>query len=352
MSTSTATKQGAKKSVIKSQTIATAQGGIIEHKKTKQQKDEQPTIREMKLFPTYGTSLFENKDSDIDNMLEKHGLNWNVSKIQGGFLHPETGEFVQAEDYFFTVRDDKMKALGICNKKYVVGQNTDLINIIRTVMEKGDLKIAFADELNGGKLVYVGLEMPEHYEIHGEKMKSYIVAGTSHDRSKKTFFGVSNVSVVCENTFFTIANEVAIKIAHTKNREDHLQKASDVHSLINKLQRQLKMIFNEFGKKEVNDATVKKIVQHTLNINSKEEISTRKSNMSNALMEAISFAMSSKTTRGNLWGTWNGITLFYNHYNQDINDPQARREDIMLGGSNSSMQRSFEFHKQLCDIRD
>lgn len=135
----------------------------------------------------------------------------------------------------------------------------------------------------------------------------------------------------------------AIKIRHTLGAKERLEQAHKLMGISNQLSQQMEDIFNHWSKVPVTDKQVKQLVQQVLVPNKEalialqegrtDECSTYYQNMCDT---AFAYAMSHETqqlitTRGTLFGAYNGITGYFQNVRR-YKDDTARMKSVLYGG--------------------
>ena len=299
---------------------------------------------------TYGTSFFDMKVCDIDSLLQTYDLNWKVEK-RPLYVLDESGNKIQVENCFGITKtyidksgNLKDKVLGLAKKDYRVSQNTDLISIVKPLLNANkNLKIASAGEFNDGKLVYIQIKL-ENLDILGDKIETYLTILSSNDCTKKIQVCLLHDRIHCHNVFLRPLGENAIKISHTKNIDKRIYDVQKTLDIIQKSQNDLIILYKKMIKIKVTDVTISKITDHFLNIKKGNELSTRKKNLKEAFNECVIKEYTShKNCDHTLYGIWNAIVCFSNHHSLDLYSSHIRKEYVMIGGGFKEINRAWDY---------
>ena len=254
-------------------------------------------------------------------VLEATNLNWSVRKEDlvsvSGLETPNSGIY----------RNDTNEWLGTTSKKYTPYQNAELVTTIVEASEHIGLEIAKGGILSKGKLVYVQMELKEEF-IGKSAIKRYITALNSHNGSSSIGFGSSNEVVVCQNSFFKIYKELA-KFRHTATASEKIKLA--VMELKNTIMEDINLMntFKLMDSINVTDQAVHDLIKSCFGIDIDKEQKTRTSNRLDLINEAINIELDLEGKT--MWGLFNGVTRYTNHY-ASKNSPTKTKEDYIMNG--------------------
>lgn len=136
------------------------------------------------------------------------------------WVHPKTGE-----------------VLGVHKKTRALHQYDEwLLDTVADVLDDGDLQIATAGLLRGGRIAWVQVEVPDTIETpEGVTFRPFILARSSMDGSVATTFSRSVTNTVCDNTMAIAATEHGgqrITFRATGNNEVKLAAARDALGIV------------------------------------------------------------------------------------------------------------------------
>ena len=267
------------------------------------------------------------KAEKIFEVLEQAKLNWKVNQVQ--LISKSTDEKLnnlQTESYGI-FRNDNGLWLGTVSEKYTPYQNEQLAETIVLASEGIGLDVTRGGLLSDGKKVYLQCELKQEY-IGKSAIKRFITALNSHNGSTSIGFGSSNTVVVCENTFYKAYKNIN-KFRHTASAKDRIKLAmADLRNAI-QMDEKLMHNFKIMSDTPYIDEVMARIFKNCFDINldiPKREISTQKIKQTEMVSKAIAteIEIEGKT----LWGVFNGITRYTNHYTA----PKNKEEYIMTGG--------------------
>lgn len=130
-------------------------------------------------------SKFEHNDIfTASELMVRNNLDWNVSLndvYASGSFDP-----IKINNRFATVKTDRNgneTVLSVVGSRYRVFQNSDIFSTLDAVVGSGDARYGSAGELDGGKVVWSVLSLPDNVNVGKDEHSAYVVARTSHDGS-------------------------------------------------------------------------------------------------------------------------------------------------------------------------
>lgn len=136
----------------------------------------------------------------------------------------------------------------------------------------------------------------------------------------------------------------SIRIRHTNNAKQRLEEAHKVMGITNTLSVQLEQIFNNWSKVKITDNEVYKLIQLAMVPNKEvlrdirsgkeDDLSTH---FKNICMDAYHYAVSNETqqldtTKGTLFGAYNGITGYFQNVRK-YKDDESKLKSLLYGGT-------------------
>lgn len=253
--------------------------------------------------------------------------NFTVIKTEG-YAEISPGMFKKADNYYFTYRDDTKDVLGIVGNDYEVVQNVEAFDFIDNIIMGGEASFETAGVLGTGGKIFVTAKLPSYVKLGGEDIiEKYIFITTTHDGTGKIIAAITPIRVVCNNTLSMALSHCTQKIAfkHTKKVHDKLEMAHRLMGITNKyftefedLLASLKRI--PIGKEDAQKAACKiylttaeydKLSSVNFDYRRSRDISTRKSNILDSLINTIDQGVGQEHHRGTALWVLNGITSFY-----------------------------------------
>jgi phage/plasmid-like protein (TIGR03299 family) len=256
-----------------------------------------------------------------------------------------------------TIRKDTGDILGIVGKDYEIVQNKDAFAFFDAIVGGDGIQYETAGALGKGERVFITAKLPGYIRVGKEDLtEKYLFLSTSHDGYGSIMAAFTPVRIVCNNTLNAAMRDHthAVKIRHTPNAKQRLEHAHKLMGISNNLSTALEELFNHWSKLPVTDAQVKRLVQMALVPNkealtklqqgSDDEVSTYYRNMCNTAFEyAIGDATQQlETTRGTLYGVYNGITGYFQNVRKFKDDTAKVRSILYQGMAQQRSQFAFD----------
>lgn len=140
-------------------------------------------------------------------------IDWNVLEAPVSVTLPD-GTSREIGNKKALLRDDTLAQLGFVSKSYEVVQNSVLTGLVRPLVEEGLLEVKNTGWIKGGRLVFVQAQMAEEFTVAGESHQGMLTLLNSHDGSTQLSAGVTDVRVICQNTFAMAYSEMSTRLQH------------------------------------------------------------------------------------------------------------------------------------------
>lgn len=279
---------------------------------------------------------------------------------------PITEETLRQENivstHMATMREDNGNILGVVGSQYSVIQNEkalEFINMLTSGEINGSEKpvIETAGILDGGARFYMTAKMPSQICIPGDKfgIDDYIVFTTSHDGSGSVQAFFSPVRVICKNTLAYAMRKAKNKLIfkHTSRvnermdweKEENRRRAVSILKMHEHFKEEFLNDIIAMQNIHINgDTDITKfcarlfadenemnlLLKANYNVDSVEELSTRKKNLIHAMEDTIVSGIGQEEHSNT--GLWllNGVTSFYQ--NTKVWKNNADKFDGIMGG--------------------
>lgn len=264
----------------------------------------------------------------VNTLLDKFGLNWQVSK-QPLFLPNGNGT-----EYFGVQRNDTGAIFTTCKKDYTVFQNSELAEMLIRISQKTGYELHKGGMFDAGGKVYVQIKSPNIITGLGQNndiVKGYLTGINTHDGTGSLRWGSANVTISCMNTFMYAMKQLKNKLRHTSSIHDRVELAiAELHAveavertLFDKFIKLSEIpITREIGAKVVKEITGVDVTKSATD--TEKDYSTQAINKSKLLLNSIAQELSQK---GNtLWGLFSGVTHYTTHVVGTKNTSSADRE--------------------------
>ncbi len=281
--------------------------------------------------------------------IEHGGLDFTVEKQR--LL---TERWLEVPDHFVTVREDNNEVLGLVGKDYTIVKNRDVFTFFDQIVGEGKALYETAGCLGKGGVIFITAKLPKQIIIGSDSpIENYLVLCSSHDGSMAITAFFTSVRVVCQNTlnasFSHCTNRVYIK--HTQNVKERFLEAATIMGLHSKYLDKLQDAYRLLYDKRVSDQDMKSIVTRAflnkdeikaLALTGDVELSTRKTNMIDNVIQYYHEASEIDSIRGTGYGVYNAVAGYFQNMKNVKND-EAKMKSIVLGGYSSQYtQRVFD----------
>lgn len=253
-------------------------------------------------------------------LLDKFGLNWTVSKIPVERKYPDgyTGKVVAESDFFEIVRDDTGDGFMTCKKSYEPFQNWELVELVNKAGDNLGLHITRGGFFGKGGRVYVQLEtgMLRGIGKNNDQIKKYVTGINGHNGAVSLRWGLGNVTISCENTFWAAAAEVEHSVKHTKDMRKEIEKMVNGMAKVMEAEKNLYDTFFKLADREAKKEDIQKVAKLVLDVDlsktaQEQELSGYTINRLGELSGAINHEMAEKGET--LWGLFSGVTKYTTH---------------------------------------
>lgn len=247
----------------------------------------------------------------IKEVLNTTGLNWNVRSEE---LTTESGIILSG--YKAIVRDDTNTALSVMSDTYEPFQNYDLVELLDKVSNMTGLEVTRGGTFKDGARVYVQLKS-DNLKLGDDRIEGYLTGINSFDGSTSLAFGPSNITISCQNSFFSAFREMKTKIRHTKNM---MIKVDEVcRSLENALVEEKKMFDSIIQLSEIRyddvmkDNVIRKLfdIKKDVDLKDVDSIHTTTRNRLSRFYVDLNGELQQKGD--NMWGLFSGVTKYTTH---------------------------------------
>ncbi len=291
----------------------------------------------------------------VKEILTAHGLDFLIEKAPMVAINKQ-GEQVPSA-YFGLINSSTNEVINTCKAGYTVSQNDEIVELVLRGMEPfGDkLKVTKAGTLNGGRKVFIQLQIEGTSRVANDTITRYITIIDSNDGSTGLSVGIGDVTMSCTNQFVRFYKKGDAKFRHTATIE---QKLKTIPFLIEKaLNESLAQMeeYRTFARVAVTENDVHKMVNAVLGYDkiytSMDELakkSTKSINIMNEVYDHITKEMNEKGHT--VWGLHSGITSYTTHAKKHVKRDNGAMESLMIGGAYQMNQKSLAFAQKLCGI--
>lgn len=238
-------------------------------------------------------------------------LDWKVRQEP---VQTESGIIIPG--HMAIVREDTNVPLSIMADGYQPFQNHELIELLEKVSNQTGMEVKKAGLFGNGEKVFIQLKSDD-LKLGNDRVEGYLTGINSFDGSTSLAFGPSNITISCQNTFFSSFRGLSSKIRHTKNMRIRIEDI--VKSLMGALEEEKKMFQQivqlsetRIGEDDV-ESVLRKLfnIDHEVDIEDDEALSTVTKNKIDRFYVDLNGELKSKGD--NLWGLFSGVTKYTTH---------------------------------------
>ena len=210
------------------------------------------------------------------------------------------------------------------------------------------LSVSKAGSINGGRRVYMQLQIEGDSKVGDDIIKRYVTVIDSNDGSTGLSVGIGDFTMSCQNQFFRFYREGNAKFRHTATLNE---KSKSIPSLIETaLDESLRQVerYRKFVSTPVSQMLANKMVKHVLgydrvitSIEQYDKLTQKSINIMDSLYSHIEKETEQKGM--NMWGLHSGITSWTTHERKAPKRLNGHMENLLVGTSYKKNQASFEF---------
>lgn len=292
-------------------------------------------------LPWHGLGQPVDKAPNAAEAIAAAHLDWHVEK-RALFYQGDDGEMRRAQvggarldrdlPAYFTVRTDTERALGIVSDNYQVVQNAEAFAFMDELLGR-ELFYETAGALFQGRRVWMLARLPESLSVDSEEedlITRYLLLTNSHDGSRAINVIVTPVRVVCNNTLSAATDrfDEGIKIRHTGDVQGKIDEARRALSLASERFEALASIYRQLIEVKLSG---QEIVEYFESVFPREDRTENYWNKQVGML-AVCYregAGSELTTaKGTLWGAYNAIVDYVDHFRGSSNDEQRMNSTV------------------------
>jgi hypothetical protein len=286
--------------------------------------------------------------NDLDFTIEKKPM---LIGVEGSLIPKSTG-------YFGLLNTKTNEVINAVREGYTVSQNDEIV--LAAVMGiqpfENTLSVSKAGSINGGRKVFIQLEMKGVNVYNDDAIKRYITIIDSNDGSTGLAVGIGTLTMSCQNQFWHFYKSAQMKARHTVSLVDKIKKLpaliTEAMEQSLELNEQFKRMYKIQANQKVIDALVNNLVgaDRTMSEEQIKELSTRKVNAMNSLYKHINSEMSTKGQ--NLWGLHSGVTSWTTHEKSHPKRENGHIESLMIGTNQKTASKALTFLEEYIESEE
>jgi hypothetical protein len=242
------------------------------------------------------------------------------------------------------------ECINTCKEGYHVSQNADVVEMVLKGIEgySDKLNVSKAGSLNGGRRVYMQLEIEGSSRVADDIIKRYVTIIDSNDGSTGLSVGIGDLTMSCSNQFFKFYKKGDAKFRHTATLQQKIQTIPMlIQTALNESMQQIK-IYNKFQSTKVSRDLAHKLVQSVLgydrvitSVAEQSKLTSRSIAIMDDLYSNIEHEMNEKGE--NLWGLHSGVTRWTTHSKPGPKRDNGHIESMLVGVGYKKNQDSLNF---------
>jgi len=304
----------------------------------------------------------ENLDLKVNEILVNNGLDFEIVKVplvgkQLVTSVSSSGELVDDVNlihspYYGLLNSKSGNFINTVKEGYTVSQNAEVVELVLRGMQGfGELSVSKAGSINDGRKVYIQLGIDGMSKVGNDSIKRYVTIIDSNDGSTGLGVGIGDLTMSCQNQFFSFYRSGQAKMRHTASLETRLREIPSLIQLA--LENSLRQIdmYNDFVKVGVSDKNIHDMVKLQVGISKLSSVgdiadaSGKVNKAMETLYEMIRVEVAQKGK--NVWGLHSGVTRWTTHEKSAPRRENGRIESAMLSTNYKTNQKSLEFAREL-----
>ena len=267
--------------------------------------------------------------NQVKEILKAHGLDFRIDKRALFGINDDGSQLITP--YFGLFNTKSGECINTCKAGYHVSQNEDIVDMVLQGTTKfgSKLNVTKAGSINGGRRVYLQLEISGKGKVGDDTVTQYVTIIDSNDGSTSLSVGIGDEVMHCENQFFKFYKAGEAKFRHTATLEQKIASIPDLIEIaLGKSLEQIK-VYNKFVSTPLTKALAAKVIKEVLQFEA-VDMTGRQQIIHDNLLNAIK--IEKEYCGDNLWGLFNGVTRFTTHH-QSVPKRTNGREESLINGT-------------------
>ena len=201
--------------------------------------------------------------SKVNEILSAHGLDFKITKLP--LVGYESGDQL-ITPYYGLFNSQSGECINTVKEGYHVSQNADVVEMVLKGIERysDKLTVSKAGSINGGRRVFMQLEIEGDSKVGDDLIKRYVTIIDSNDGSTGLSVGIGDEVAHCENQFFKFYNKGNAKFRHTATLNEKIKSIPNlIDFALNESLKQIK-IYKKFQSTPLTQALAHKMVNAVL----------------------------------------------------------------------------------------
>lgn len=266
--------------------------------------------------PWHGLGVEVSNDLTPAQMMEKAGLNWDVSKED---IQTVSGVKIKGKQAL--VRSNDNKVLDVVGDDWNPVQNADAFEFFSEYVLAGDMEMNTAGSLKGGTNIFALAKVKESFTILGEdRVDSYLLFSNPHQYGKAIDIRFTPIRVVCNNTLtFSLqtSSKNFVKIGHRSTFDANVvkQQLGLAHEKFAKYKEMAEFLSTKRFSVQALIQYYNDVFPHTYNKSKSETVTSVEDLSRNArhAFEVLETQPGAQYGEGTWWQALNSVTYLTDH---------------------------------------
>lgn len=266
--------------------------------------------------PWHGLGVEVSNDLTPAQMMEKAGLNWDVSKED---IQTVSGIKIKGKQAL--VRSNDNKVLDVVGDDWNPVQNADAFEFFSEYVLAGDMEMNTAGSLKGGSNIFALAKVKESFTILGEdQVDSYLLFSNPHQYGKAIDIRFTPIRVVCNNTLtFSLqtSSKNFVKIGHRSTFDADMvkQQLGLAHEKFAKYKEMAEFLSTKRFSVQALIQYYNDVFPHTYNKSKSETVTSVEDLSRNArqAFEVLETQPGAQYGEGTWWQALNSVTYLTDH---------------------------------------
>jgi phage/plasmid-like protein (TIGR03299 family) len=285
-----------------------------------------------------GTKL--DKPATAAEAIVAAGLDYTIRKLELKTKMPE----LDVQDHFATVRTDTNEVLGVVGSRYEPIQNKDAFTLFDSLVGEGEAIYHTAGALGKGERIWLMAKLPDYIRINdNDIVEKFLLLTNTHDGSSTVRVKLTPIRVVCQNTLSLALSgtEQEVSIRHTHQATGKLKLAHQILGLSNSLYKELEGIFNRMQQTKMTPSSMNYYLRKLFPDAETVQRSTRREQIRQKVLELSETGIGAEMSKGTLWGAYNGVTEYVDHWRIGSKNESSRLNSMWFGSGEGIKKEAF-----------
>ena len=291
--------------------------------------------------PWHGLGIQVPADLSPDQMMEKAGLDWTVSKVPA---FAEVAGKKVAVGRSALVRDTDNSILDVVSDDWNILQNSEAFEFFYDFVAAGDMEMHTAGSLKNGQIIWALAKVNESFELFkGDQVDSYLLFSNPHKYGWSIDVRFTPIRVVCNNTLTLSLNQASknmVKVTHRRQFD-----ADEVKETLGVAKEKLasyKEMAALLGAKRYTKKSLTEYMQQVFPVTSRGETKKSVSKNATTALDIVETGNQpgSDFAKGSFWEAFNAVTYMIDH-KLGRNDDQ-RMTNSWFGYNRAVKNRALE----------